>query len=237
MAFLNHPMGCAVSASRFYIEHPDLTKGGKASLYKHLGFDEQEIKKLFHVFQRVMRVGLYYAMNAAEAHQQKRRKGYARVADIMHNLVDEERSRFADTVLCSFAKSSKALARQTSRTGVLLQKSSQGTGCQIDFHSFVLAMWNFLTVTRQQMGSWIFDLYDTDESAFLELSELKSMMMDIHGPGYMEKKECLVLMHIITYGNIASIDCRLDHNLFCDFVRDHHIFLQPAFRYRDHTVH
>jgi len=227
-------MGCNLIKSKyqFYVEFPECSRGGKAQQYNFLGMKESEVAKMHHLFTRVHTAASRFAKNAAEDHQQRRREDLIRPGDICALLIDQERSRFFDTLITAFARSNKMLAaRQRSRTGVLLQRSENGTGVQLNFHSFVLACYNFLTVTRTQMAAWVFDLYDIDESGYLDIHELEQMMRDFHGPTWRDNKNCEQLCSIIRSGvSFASADYRVDHNCFLDFCSVHQTFLAPVFK-------
>jgi Ca2+-binding EF-hand superfamily protein len=77
-----------------------------------------------------------------------------------------------------------------------------GSGC-VDFKEFVVALWNYCTLTHSTLGKWqsqhpyrpgpflttssalfAFDLYDKDSSGIIDSNEVKLMLKEIYGSNY-----------------------------------------------------
>jgi len=52
---------------------------------------------------------------------------------------------------------------------------------QVDFHEFVLSLWNYCTLTKATLDMFAFDLYDQDSSGELSVTEIIEMATDIYG--------------------------------------------------------
>ncbi|KAJ1442905.1 hypothetical protein B484DRAFT_321842 [Ochromonadaceae sp. CCMP2298] len=52
---------------------------------------------------------------------------------------------------------------------------------EIDFKEFVLALWNYCTLSTATLDMFAFDLYDTDGSGELSGGEVSRMLKDIYG--------------------------------------------------------
>ena len=51
----------------------------------------------------------------------------------------------------------------------------------LDFREFTFALWNFLTLDRGGLALFLFDLYDRDDSGYMNRKELESMLKDALG--------------------------------------------------------
>ena len=56
----------------------------------------------------------------------------------------------------------------------------------IDFYEFVTNVWDYCTLTKDNVVYFAFSLYDKDESGFLEKGEIENMLKDIYGDKYKE---------------------------------------------------
>lgn len=215
-----------IASSNIYISNPEISSNGKAKLYSFLGLCETDVSRMYAVFERIEIESNRHASSAAETYQQRRRKGYVRAGDVMTYLLDEERTMFADTIITLFAKSNRRVPKT-------IQRSTTGTGTLIDFHCFVLSFWNFLTVSTTTLPMFIFDLYDVDDSDFLDKDELHAMLVDFYGPTYLFQGNKAVerLERIICNDRtIAQSDCSLSRTEFQKFVTLHQTFLQPVYK-------
>jgi serine/threonine-protein phosphatase 2B regulatory subunit len=52
---------------------------------------------------------------------------------------------------------------------------------KVDFYEFVVALWNYCTLSPAALAMFAFDLYDRDTSGFLEEKDISLMMRDIYG--------------------------------------------------------
>lgn len=52
---------------------------------------------------------------------------------------------------------------------------------QIDFREFVVALWNYCTLSHSSLIIFAFDVYDTDETGELSPSEVELMLKDLYG--------------------------------------------------------
>lgn len=57
---------------------------------------------------------------------------------------------------------------------------------EVDFKEFVLALWNYCTLTSATLDNFAFDLYDTDGGGFLNPAEVLAMIEDIFGKNDMK---------------------------------------------------
>ena len=57
-----------------------------------------------------------------------------------------------------------------------------GSG-QMDFHEFVLSVWNYLTFEPERIIEFAFALYDSDQSSYLDRDEIEKLVMDVYNKG------------------------------------------------------
>ena len=51
----------------------------------------------------------------------------------------------------------------------------------VDFKEFVVAVWNYCTLSPSALVHFAFDLYDRDESGWIEQHEIEQMLQDMYG--------------------------------------------------------
>jgi Ca2+-binding EF-hand superfamily protein len=99
-----------------------------------------------------------------------------------------------------------------------------GSG-QIDFREFVVALWNYCTLSRATLDLFAFDLYDSDSSGMLSICEVDGMLRDIYGKGAKTNHHA---KQIST--ELKMLDEEIDVDAFVTFARTHHALLFPAFQ-------
>jgi hypothetical protein len=151
----------------------------KGLVYIHLGLTGGNgvlLRRLHDAFKEVEALSSLHARQALEPRHQRRRPGLVRCGDILTHLVDVERSGLADTIITAFSKTNRVKQGKAR-----IARDENGTGKQLDLHSFILAYWNFCTVPilERPMARFLFDLYDVDESGALGFFEIKLMLQDM----------------------------------------------------------
>lgn len=107
---------------------------------------------------------------------------------------------------------------------------SNGTG-KIDFREFVLALWNYCTLSKATLDIFTFDLYDADASGVLSDDEVITMLTDIYGRKMKKNHNAqgvLQELHKVEAKGAFTIE------RFTKFVRTHQEMLFPAFQLQLH---
>lgn len=73
---------------------------------------------------------------------------------------------------------SKESTKFCDRVFTLFDEDQSG---QIDFREFVVALWNYCTLSHSSLIIFAFDMYDTDETGELSPSEVELMLKDLYG--------------------------------------------------------
>ena len=58
---------------------------------------------------------------------------------------------------------------------------------EIDFREFVVASWNYCTMSKTALTKFAFDLYDDDGSGAIDMDEMERCLKEVYG------KKCTVL--------------------------------------------
>jgi Ca2+-binding EF-hand superfamily protein len=126
--------------------------------------------------------------------------------------------------LMTFLKTTDASMNFCERVFTLFDEDESG---QIDFREFVVAMWNYCTLSRSSLIVFAFDLYDTDETGELSPPEIQEMLKDLYGEHANTNAHA---KHVRK--EILSLDRRTFFTIdkFRDFVRSHPALLFPAFQ-------
>ena len=178
-------MGCQFSSSEDLprwvasARRDKLLSKRKGLVYIHLGLTKGNgvlLRRLHEAFREVEALSSLHAKQALEPRHQRRRPGLVRCGDVLTHLIDVERTGLADTIVTAFSKTNRSMVGKAP-----IARDKNGTGKQLDLHAFILAYWNFCTVPilERPMARFLFDLYDVDESGFLDLSEIKLMLQDM----------------------------------------------------------
>eukprot|EP01033_Poteriospumella_lacustris_P012764 gene12764-9123_t len=98
---------------------------------------------------------------------------------------------------------------------------------QIDFREFVVALWNYCTLSHSSLIIFAFDVYDTDETGELSPSEVELMLKDLYGENAATHAQAKVIRK-----ELQAMDSRhfLTIDKFREFVRSHPALLFPAFQ-------
>ncbi|CAE7457764.1 unnamed protein product [Symbiodinium microadriaticum] len=94
----------------------------------------------------------------------------------------------------------------------------------IDFHEFVLAVWDYCTLSRDNLALFAFSLYDADDSGMIDKKEMEKMLKDLYGNQYKDSPHAMAL-----YNRLAEMQQKyIDEPFFVDFARTHPAMLYPA---------
>eukprot|EP00601_Ochromonadales_sp_CCMP2298_P005288 CAMPEP_0173213228 /NCGR_PEP_ID=MMETSP1141-20130122/25264_1 /TAXON_ID=483371 /ORGANISM="non described non described, Strain CCMP2298" /LENGTH=429 /DNA_ID=CAMNT_0014140385 /DNA_START=214 /DNA_END=1499 /DNA_ORIENTATION=- len=97
---------------------------------------------------------------------------------------------------------------------------------EIDFKEFVLALWNYCTLSTATLDMFAFDLYDTDGSGELSGGEVSRMLKDIYGGNV---KDNMLAKGVEK--DLRDIgDSPLNIDQFRMFAKSHQALLFPAFQ-------
>lgn len=102
-----------------------------------------------------------------------------------------------------------------------------GSG-EIDFREFVLALWNYCTLSRATLDLFAFDLYDRDSSGLLSVEEIEKMCKDIYGRNFKSNAQARAIVQELNNGKLDD-DTGVDIDAFRHFARTHQALLFPAF--------
>lgn len=97
---------------------------------------------------------------------------------IFCRLDDDDSGMISTKELMTFLKTTDASMNFCERVFALFDEDESG---QIDFREFVVAMWNYCTLSRSSLIVFAFDLYDTDETGELSPPEIQEMLKDLYG--------------------------------------------------------
>ena len=99
---------------------------------------------------------------------------------------------------------------------------AQGT---VNFEEFVIAVWNYNTFSRDGLCKFIFELYDLDGSASLDVDEIKRMFTEMCGEEFARTERAVLLLERIELLGTGAI--RKDQ--FVSFVAKNQGVLMPAY--------
>ena len=107
---------------------------------------------------------------------------------------------------------------------------ADGSG-ELSFVEFTVALWNFCTFTKSSLLRFSFELYDCDDSGFLDLDEIRLILREVYGKH--KYKSTQASQHILEEieSRIETGKCVGGLNLadFNEFCRHHPALLYPAF--------
>lgn len=93
--------------------------------------------------------------------------------------LDSDRSGLISTAeLFEFLEDKEGSIKFCDRIFTLFDEDASG---QIDFREFVVALWNYCTLSHSSLIIFAFDLYDTDETGELSPDEVDNMLKDLYG--------------------------------------------------------
>ena len=106
-----------------------------------------------------------------------------------------------------------------------------GSG-EIDFREFVVASWNYCTMSKTALTKFAFDLYDDDGSGAIDMDEMERCLKEVYGKEYKKsenaKRVKKSIKKLIFEAQIEEISLK-DFNEFCDH---HPGLLFPAFKFQ-----
>ena len=102
---------------------------------------------------------------------------------------------------------------------------------ELSFVEFVVALWNYCTFTKASLLRFAFELFDNDDSGFIDLDEMKLLLRECYGKHKYKKTQAArhildELDSMIEKGNCVG---GLNLNDFNEFCLHHPALLYPAF--------
>jgi Ca2+-binding EF-hand superfamily protein len=109
---------------------------------------------------------------------------------------------------------------------VFTMMDTDGSG-MISFHEFILSIWSYLSLDLDSLAKFSFQLYDYDNSNFMEMNEVNAMIACVYGSGTSREnseriKKILEKMETTNEGRIS-----LDQ--FVIFSKQYPMLMYPAF--------
>lgn len=95
----------------------------------------------------------------------------------------------------------------------------------VTFDEFVVSLWNYLSFDLQSLVWFAFQLYDTDESGYLDWAEVKALVSDVYGSGFKTNHRIQRILDVVD----ANGDGQISWREFQDFNRRYPMILFPAF--------
>ena len=93
----------------------------------------------------------------------------------------------------------------------------------ISFREFVIAAWNYCTLTHGTLVMFAFDLYDRDHSGYIDENEIELMLRDVYGDSFREAAQCDTIVAMLEkMTKDAEREFKkvmIDHHDFADFCR------------------
>ena len=106
-----------------------------------------------------------------------------------------------------------------------------GSG-EIDFREFVVASWNYCTMSKTALTKFAFDLYDDDGSGAIDMDEMERCLKEVYGKEFKKsenaKRVKKSIEKLIFEAQIEEISLK-DFNEFCGH---HPGLLFPAFKFQ-----
>eukprot|EP00602_Paraphysomonas_sp_CaronLab_P004739 CAMPEP_0185021646 /NCGR_PEP_ID=MMETSP1103-20130426/4349_1 /TAXON_ID=36769 /ORGANISM="Paraphysomonas bandaiensis, Strain Caron Lab Isolate" /LENGTH=176 /DNA_ID=CAMNT_0027553299 /DNA_START=401 /DNA_END=931 /DNA_ORIENTATION=- len=95
----------------------------------------------------------------------------------------------------------------------------------INFHEFVLAIWNYLSLDVNSLARFSFKLYDTDSSQVMEKMEVEAMVACVYGTSAGTNDRVSKVLEKLQPEDGRSITC----DEFIGFSKQYPLLLYPAF--------
>lgn len=119
--------------------------------------------------------------------------------------------------------------RFTKRIFTMFDEDSSGL---LDFHEFVLSLWNYCTLTKSSLVLFAFDLYDADNSGTITNNEVMDMLKDLYGKdGYKKNPQAKLIASELEA--LERLDGDVDIEDFREFSRTHPALLFLAFQMQE----
>ena len=116
-------------------------------------------------------------------------------------------------------------AKRTKFTKRIFRIFDEDGSGQIDFREFVMSLWNYATLGKNQLIMFAFDLYDNDGSGQIDAREVELMLKECYGRAFKGNKHAQKILEKVK--NMAAENFTVD--AFSDFVQKHPVLLFPAF--------
>lgn len=214
------------SGSGFYEAHSFFaSKYLKA--FTILGLEECDVASFYTVFKKV--VGIKRLRQQSRGDNKDKRGGKlsdtddvaVRVGDLCVYF-DEDRTTLTNALFAYFSReggSSRKVADEV-----------EGTGAKISFGSFVLAFWSVLTLPAVALPSFVFHLYDVDESGSLDVREINRMLTHFFGPDFRKNEQQANLLRSIERLMARSEQPIIEVGDFIDFCKQNPTLLSSLNR-------
>jgi Ca2+-binding EF-hand superfamily protein len=122
--------------------------------------------------------------------------------------------------------------RFTKRIFTMFDEDGSGL---LDFHEFVLSLWNYCTLTKSSLVLFAFDLYDKDNSGTITNNEVMDMLKDLYGKdGYKRNPQAKLIA--VELEALERLDGDVDIEDFREFCRTHPALLFLAFQMQE-SIH
>lgn len=118
--------------------------------------------------------------------------------------------------------------RFTKRIFTMFDEDSSGL---LDFHEFVLSLWNYCTLTKSSLVLFAFDLYDKDNSGTITNNEVMDMLKDLYGKDYKKNPQAKLISTELEA--LEALDGDVDIDDFREFSRTHPALLFLAFQMQE----
>ena len=107
---------------------------------------------------------------------------------------------------------------------------ADGSG-ELSFVEFTVALWNFCTFDKKSLLRFSFELYDADDSGYLDLDEIKLILREVYGKHKYKSTQASqhILKEIETMIETGKCVGGLNLATFNEFCRHHPALLYPAF--------
>lgn len=157
--------------------------------YNSLHLSEDDVWKLYQIFQEIDREGL----------------GYLKITDILKylNLIQTKFTYKIFTIFDSFqpvapthtsqhhpsSHSHSSTTSAASASTTIISNPPMLSPGSIYFHQFVISCWSICTLYQKDYSLYLFNLYDLDESGFLDIKITQQIIEDIYGDNFKRDME------------------------------------------------